>query len=71
MKSILVFLSGVGFQELFVFVLAIGFCILLFLALRALFLWYWKINEIVNNQKTQIRLLSDLLQEIKKNSTKP
>jgi CHASE3 domain sensor protein len=68
MRSILAYLNGVGFQELFALVLIIGFCFMLFLALRAVVLWYWKINEIVNNQQQQIRLLTDLLKETRKNS---
>ncbi len=68
MRSILAYLNGVGLQELFALVLIIGFCLMLFLALRAVVLWYWKINEIVNNQQQQIRLLTDLLKETRKNS---
>jgi len=68
MRSILAYLNGVGFQELFALVLIIGFCLMLFLTLRAVVLWYWKINEIVNNQQQQIRLLTDLLKETRKNS---
>ena len=44
--------------------IVLGVLILIFLAIRAILLWYWKIDTIVDNQQKQI----DLLQEIAKNS---
>jgi hypothetical protein len=47
--------------------LIIGFFFGIFLAIRAIMLWYWKINTIVDNQQMQIRLLQDLLSAFNKN----
>lgn len=44
--------------------IVLGVLMLIFLAIRAILLWYWKIDTIVDNQQKQI----DLLQEIAKNS---
>lgn len=35
--------------------------VVLFLILREVFCWYWKINEIVKNQKETNRLLGEML----------
>lgn len=35
--------------------------ILLFLFLRAIILWYWRIDTIIENQEKQINLLTQLL----------
>lgn len=35
--------------------------VVVFLILREVFCWYWKINEIVKNQKETNRLLSEML----------
>jgi hypothetical protein len=55
----LVFLSGSD-TLLSAFIIAI-IIIALFLALRAIMLWYWKVNEIVHNQNQQIILLKALV----------
>jgi uncharacterized membrane protein YqiK len=47
----------------FIFLLGFSICIVLFLALRMLFLWYWRVDTIVENQEIQIRLLKKLLEE--------
>ena len=52
---------GLGFQEFFGVLLTFGFLALVFLALRTLLLWYWKINIIIENQEKQIALLSRLI----------
>lgn len=41
---------------------------LLFILLRELFCWYWKINQMVKNQAETIELLKEL---VKKNIEKP
>ena len=61
MNTVFLFLAGVGFQELVAVFLTLGICILIFLTLRALMLWYWKINSIVENQEEQIKLLKELV----------
>jgi hypothetical protein len=71
MKGFLLFLGNVGFQELIVFLIIIAICICIFLALRALVLWYWKVDRIVTNQEIQNRLLQDLVQSINKLGTSP
>jgi hypothetical protein len=66
----LLFLSGVGFQELIILVMSPALCVGIFLVFRAFFLWYWKINVIVKNQELQNRLLSELI-TVNKMSRKP
>lgn len=43
-----------SFAGLFV---AIAFCIMLFLVLRQVMLWYWKVETIIRNQDVANRLL--------------
>ena len=52
---------GLGLQEFFGILLTFGFFVLVFLALRTLLLWYWKVNIIIENQEKQIALLSRLI----------
>jgi hypothetical protein len=42
------------------FFVGLGFIIIVFLALRALTLWYWKINVIVSNQEKLLRELKEI-----------
>lgn len=37
--------------------------VVLFLALRLVFLWYWKIDTLVQNQEKQIAILREILKE--------
>ncbi len=46
-------------QSLFGVIAVLAIVLLIFLAIRALMLWYWKINIMVNH-------LSDILAELKK-----
>jgi len=39
------------------------FFILIFLAMRSIMLWYWKIPDIIKYQKEQIRLLKKIAGE--------
>lgn len=43
--------------------LSITLAIVLFLALRSVMLWYWKIPEMIKHQKEQIRLLKKMVDE--------
>jgi hypothetical protein len=70
MKYHLLFLGTVGAQELLVFLLMLAISIGLFLALRALVLWYWKIDKLVTNQEIQNGLLRNLVHSIEKLSDK-
>ena len=65
MKTTFTFLTGVGAQEIAVVILFLAVPTLLFLILRSVMLWYWKIDTLVNNQQKQIKLLSDLLVALK------
>lgn len=40
--------------------------ILVFLIIRELIMWYWKINKRLKKQERQIELLEEILREIKK-----
>jgi len=66
MKTMFCFLQGVGFQEIIILIITLAFCFGIFIAIRAVMLWYWKINTIVENQQTQIKLLQDLLSAFNK-----
>lgn len=59
------FLSG-----LMSFALVVMICGGLFLALRAVVLWYWKVDTIVANQEKQIHLLRALLEKLPKEKDK-
>ena len=54
------FLSGIGFSEIFLVLLVVAFWIGLFLLLRSLMLWYWKIDTIITLMKEQKELLNDI-----------
>ncbi|HYF69319.1 MAG TPA: hypothetical protein VD884_14340 [Ohtaekwangia sp.] len=43
-----------------VLLLTVALCIALFLALRALVLWYWKVDRVIANQEAQISLLAEV-----------
>lgn len=52
--------SGYGDTPgIFSFLIGLAICILVFLALREVMAWYWKINAIIANQDKIIRLLED------------
>jgi hypothetical protein len=55
-------------QDMIVVLVSMGFLLLIFLALRAILLWYWKVDIIVKNQEEQIRLLNELLIQTIKNN---
>jgi hypothetical protein len=67
MKFILTSMGGVGFQELVIFLIGVAICFLFFLLIRAIVLWYWKIDKIVENQQIQIRILQEVLDSLRKN----
>jgi hypothetical protein len=58
----LLYMSPLGAQELSFVILSAALFVGIFLALRSLFLWYWKVNTIVKNQEIQIKLLTELVQ---------
>lgn len=64
MNYSLLFLGGTGLQELVILIIAVLICIGIFLVLRAVVLWYWKIDRIVTNQEIQNRLLQEIVQSI-------
>lgn len=47
------------FGSIFAFLFAVGICILIFLALRQIMLWYWKVDTIIQNQEKQIELMEE------------
>jgi len=44
-------------------VLSVGLAVLVFLAIRNIILWYWRINEIADNQKRIVTLLSTIVDQ--------
>jgi hypothetical protein len=53
-------MGGFDGGSLIALLIALGILILVFLLVRSIFLWYWKIDTIVENQEKQIELLEDL-----------
>jgi hypothetical protein len=45
--------------------IVLGFTVVAFIVLRIFFLWYWKIDTIVENQEKQIVLLKHLVEQTK------
>ena len=43
-----------------------GICIALFLLIRFFFLWYWRINDIVENQERQLSAMKAIIIELRK-----
>ena len=48
-------------KAILILAVSVAVCILLFLAFRAIVLWYYKIDTRVNNQKAMIHLLTEIL----------
>jgi len=46
-------------------ILVIAIFIVLFIVLRKVNLWYWKIDDSIKNQEEQIRLLKELTEKMK------
>ena len=51
-----------------VFLIGIGICIAVFLVLRQLFLWYWKVEVIIKKQDEQTQLLRSIYNSIEENN---
>ena len=66
MNLILFISCFISEQDILILPIILGVWVLIFLALRSVFLWYMKINIIVKNQEDQIRLLNELLIEARK-----
>lgn len=43
--------------------------VVIWLAIREVKLWYWRINEIINEQNRQTQILDEILTELKKSNT--
>ena len=50
-------------HELFSYFVALFFIIILFLVFREIVCWYWKINQHLENQRTIISKLDQLLRQ--------
>ena len=60
-----------GMGSLFMSLLSLLIFIVLFLVFRSVILWYWKVDQIVKNQKEQIegmKLIVGKLEEIAENT---
>ncbi len=55
-------------MEIISLLMGLGIILVVFLILRNIMLWYWKVPDIVKNQQEQIRLLKKVVDE--KNLTK-
>jgi len=53
--------------QIVAFVVVIGISILIFLVLREVLTWYWKINKIVGILENQTELLSKIIKAIQDN----
>jgi len=49
-----------------IFLIFVG--IIVFLSIREIMTWYWKIDTIIKNQETQIAIQKAMLEELKKRS---
>lgn len=58
-----------GMQGLVYLVIGLGVIIALFLILRELVMWYWKINKIVENQEQQTRALVRIIKHLESTSS--
>lgn len=57
--------------SVFFWILILAGSVLVFLAVREIITWYWKIDTIIKNQDTQIQLLKELLKEKQQAKTVP
>lgn len=53
-------------QVFLMFLLLFGISVGIFLLIRSIILWYWKIDTIVSNQRQQIMLLQQQNEALKK-----
>ena len=49
-------------------IIGIIVCLVIFLALRQLVLWYWKVETIITNQSKQIKMLESIYNSIEENN---
>ncbi|MGO3305727.1 MAG: hypothetical protein ACTILG_03585 [Sphingobacterium sp.] len=62
-----------GIPSLIPLLISLAFLVAIFFVFRGIFLWYWKINQIVNQQKEQIEWMNYIaskLDQIAKNTSK-
>lgn len=52
-------------REFISVLLSLGFAIILFLVFRGIMLWYWRVNDIINNQQRQIEQQQEILKELR------
>ncbi|KQC00383.1 hypothetical protein AQF98_12925 [Pedobacter sp. Hv1] len=54
--------------DIVLFLFGLGICIAVFLVLRQLFLWYWKVEVVIKKQDEQIQLLKSIYNSIEENN---
>jgi hypothetical protein len=59
--------SGIGTSVVGI-LLGIGICIVIFMVLRQVFLWYWKVEVLIKKQDEQIQLLKGIYNSIEENN---
>jgi len=57
-------------DDIFLYLIGLGAIVLIFLALRSIVLWYYKIDKIVQNQTNIEIVLKDILNELQKSNKK-
>ena len=57
-------------DDIFLYLMGLGAIVLIFLALRSIVLWYYKIDKIVQNQTNIEIVLKDILNELQKSNKK-
>ncbi len=57
-------MSGFFLSGILNMILAVLIVIGIILLIREIVMWYWKINQIVENQEEEIRLLKKLVEKI-------
>lgn len=63
-------IAGIGANVIILIVVILVIGIGLFLLFRSIFLWYWKIDTIVDKQSKTINILNNILEELQKNNLK-
>ncbi|MDR6943024.1 hypothetical protein [Mucilaginibacter pocheonensis] len=61
-----ILLQSTGAPEIITILIVFGIAIVIFLVIRSLMLWYWKVDVVLNNQEAQTSLLqkqNNLIQE--------
>ncbi|MBE5322139.1 hypothetical protein IM793_23500 [Pedobacter sp. MR2016-19] len=60
--------SGTPLGAFLMFLLGLAVFLIIFLALRQVVLWYWKVETLLKNQNEQTRILTSIYNSIEENN---